>query len=71
MTKFTIQLDDALGEKLNAISRREQRPVDAIVSELVEKALAVQQLRQLRQELRPYAETAGFKSDEDVFRAVS
>ena len=71
MGKMTIQLPDPLQARLEQISRTTGRPVEEVASEMVEKAMSLERLRELRRELRPYAEQAGFRTDEDVFRAVS
>lgn len=71
MTKVTIQLTDDLKAALDEIGRQKHRPVEEVLRALIENALFLQQMRQLRQELRPYAEAAGFRTDDDVFKAVS
>lgn len=71
MTVFTIPLDDTLAEKL----REETVLTNANEVDVVRKALADylrrQQMERIRQELRPYAEAAGFFSEEDIYKEIS
>ncbi len=71
MTLLTIPLDDTLAEKL----REETALTNADEVDVVRKALADylrrQQMERIRQELRPYAEAAGFFSEEDIYREIS
>ena len=71
MSNLTIQLPDSLRASLDEIGRRQHRPVEEVARQMIEKALFLDRLRQMRQELRPYAQAAGFNNDEDVFKAVS
>ena len=71
MTDLTIQIPDALRASLAEIGQRKHRPVEEVAREMLEKALWLERLRRLRQELRPYAQSAGFQTDDDVFKAVS
>jgi predicted transcriptional regulator len=71
MGKVTVEIPDDLQASLDAISRDRQRPTEDILRDMIERAVALDQFRKLRLELRPYAEAAGVKTDDDVFKAVS
>ena len=71
MGKMTIQLPDPVQARLEQLSRESGRSVEELAQDMLEKAVRLERMRELRRELRPYAEQAGFHTDDDVFRAVS
>lgn len=71
MTAVTIRIPPELESKLKRACKRQQRSASDILRESLRRYLAVEQLRELRDELRPYAQASGFVTDEDVFKAVS
>ena len=71
MTRITLDIPDSLRTSLDELGRQKHLPVEELAREMLEKALILERFRQLRQELRPYAQAAGFNTDEDVFKAVS
>jgi hypothetical protein len=71
MSTLTLQIPDELNQQLEAISRQQQRPAGELVQESLRRYLAQEELRLLRDKLRPYSDTSGYHSDEDVFKAVS
>lgn len=68
---LTIRLDDKLEAQLASAARDSGRPKSEIAREAVRRQLAVQSFREIREELAPYAEAAGWLTDDDVFRDVS
>lgn len=68
---LTIRLDDQLNEQLNELARLARRSKSELVREMLWRQAAVEELRTSRATLMPYAERAGFLTDEDFFRAVS
>jgi phosphoribosylanthranilate isomerase len=42
-----------------------------VVRESLRRYLDLEQLREIREQLRPHAEAAGVLTDEDIFKAVS
>lgn len=71
MSTLTLRIPDDLKQQLELISRQQQRPASELVRESLRQYVAQEELRLLRAKLRPYAEAAGFLTDEDVFEAVS
>lgn len=71
MGTLTIRLDDKLDRELARIAKQTGRSKSEVAREALRRQLAIQRFRQLRRELLPYAETAGWLTDEDVFRDVS
>ena len=71
MSAVTIRIPAELQAKLKKVCRRQKRSASDVLRESLRRYLAAEQLRELRQELRPYAEAAGFRTDEDIFKVVS
>lgn len=71
MNTLTVRIPDELQKQLDRLCKRQHRPTSEIVRESLRRYLAAEQLRRVREGLRPYAEAKGFLTDEDVFKAVS
>lgn len=71
MGTLTIRLDDKLDRELARLAKQTGRTKSEVAREALRRQLLVQRFRSLRQELMPYAEAAGWLTDEDVFRDVS
>jgi predicted transcriptional regulator len=71
MSTLTLRIPDNLKQQLEALSRERQRPAGELVRESLRRYLAQEELRLMREKLRPYAEARGFLTDEDVFKVVS
>ena len=71
MGTLTIRLDDKLERELERLARQTGRPKSELAREALRRQLAIQKFRNLRKKLMPYAEAAGWLTDEDVFRDVS
>jgi predicted transcriptional regulator len=68
---ITIRLDKALERRLSEIVRRTGRTRSEIVREALRRQLDVMAFEESRKRIMPYAEAAGFLTDEDVFREIS
>ena len=71
MKTITVRIPRELQKRLETLCRRERRSGSDVVRESLRRYIALEQLRQVRQALRPHAEARGFLTDEDVFKAVS
>jgi predicted transcriptional regulator len=71
MGTLTLRIPDDLKQQLEALSRQQQRPAGELVRESLRRYLAQEELRLMREKLRPYAEARGFLTDDDVFKVVS
>ncbi|HEX3357853.1 MAG TPA: ribbon-helix-helix protein, CopG family [Tepidisphaeraceae bacterium] len=71
MSAVTIRIPPDLQTKLEKLCKRQHRSASDILRDSLRRYLVAEQLRELRDELRPYAEASGFLTDEDVFKAVS
>ncbi len=68
---LTIRIDDALERELTQAANAAHRPKGDIVREALRRQLTLNKFRQLRTQIMPLAEQAGFLTDEDVFKALS
>lgn len=68
---LTIRLDDELDETLTRLARESHRTKSDLVREMLRRQAAVRELDETRALLMPYAERAGYLTDEDFFRDVS
>ena len=68
---LTIRLDPDLEKQLDRAAKRSGRSRSVIVRDALRRQLAVAQFEDLRTRIMPFAEAAGYLTDEDVFRDVS
>ena len=68
---LTIRLDPDLEKRLDRAAKRSGRSRSEIVRDALRRQLAVAQFEDLRKRMMPFAEAAGYLTDEDVFRDVS
>ncbi len=68
---ITVRLDEDLEELLEQVSKKSNQSRSEIVRDALRRRLAVKRFYEIRNEMIPYAEKAGFYTDEDVFREVS
>jgi len=71
MGTLSIRIDKKLERDLEAIAKAKGLTKSQLVREMLRRRLAVERFQKLRQELRPYAEAAGYVTDEDFFRRIS
>jgi predicted transcriptional regulator len=68
---LTIRLDPELEKRLERAAERSGRSRSDIVREALRRQLALAQFDDLRKRMMPFAEAAGYLTDEDVFQDVS
>ena len=68
---LTVRLDPDLEKQLERAAKRSGRSRSEIVRDALRRQLAVAQFDDLRKRIMPFAEAAGYLTDEDVFRDVS
>ena len=71
MGALTIRLDDDLERKLDEFCRETGRNRSEVMREALRRQLALATFRRLRKQVIPYAEAAGYFTDDDVFRDIS
>ena len=67
----SISLDQSLKKKLDQASKKFHVSKSEIVQKALEKYISHEEFRELRSILIPYAEKAGYYTDEDIFNEVS
>jgi metal-responsive CopG/Arc/MetJ family transcriptional regulator len=68
---ITIRLDESLERLLDTIVKRTGRTRSEVIRDALRRQLLVLEFEELRSRSMPYAEAAGFLTDEDVFRELS
>lgn len=68
---LTIRLDRDLARRLARISKRLGRTRSDVARDALRRQLALLQFEDVRRRIAPFAEAAGYLTDEDVFRDVS
>ena len=68
---LSISLDKSLKEKIEKTAERLSVTKSELVKKAIEKYIAHEDLKDIRSILLPYAEKAGFYTDEDVFKHIS
>lgn len=71
MATLTIRLDDALDAVLGRMASASHRTKSDVVREMLRREAAMAELKRSRAQLVPYAEQAGYLTDEDFFRDFS
>ena len=71
MATLTIRIDDELNDLLAELAKAQHRTKSDLVREMLRRQAALVELRRTQALLRPYAEQAGYLTDEDFFRDFS
>lgn len=71
MGTLTIRIDDQLERDLEELAKAMHRSKSDLAREMLRKRIAVERFRRLRETALPFAEAAGYLTDEDIFRDVS
>ena len=70
-TSVTVRLDEGLAKTLRRECRRSGQSQSEVIRDALRRQLAVREFEELRKKTVPFAEAAGYVTDEDVFRDVS
>ena len=71
MGTLTIRIDDKLESDLEKLAKSQHRSKSEVAREMLRRYLLLRELDEMRQKLQPYAEAAGYLTDEDFFRDIS
>lgn len=71
MTRLTIELDETLDASLTRMAEEAGCSKGEVVRQMLRHQSAIKELRETNAMLRPLAEGAGYRSDEDFFRDFS
>lgn len=68
---LTISVDKELKNKVERAAKRLRVSKSELVKKAIEKYIVKEEFEELRNMLIPYAEKAGYFTDEDVFKDIS
>lgn len=68
---LSIRLDDNLQALLDQASQRSHKSRSEVAREALRRQLRISQFESLRRQVVPYAEAAGYLTDDDLFNEVS
>ena len=68
---ITVRISEDIREKLEEVSRFENKPLSDFVRESLRKYLSIYRFRKLRNLTLPFAESQGILTDEDIFKEIS
>ncbi|MCU0627432.1 MAG: ribbon-helix-helix domain-containing protein [Gemmatimonadaceae bacterium] len=68
---LTIRLDAELERQLDALARESGRSRSDLARDALRRQLALADLARARAAVQPFAEAAGYLTDDDVYRDIS
>ncbi len=71
MSTLTIRIDSKLERDLARLAKAQKKTKSEIAREMLRRHMLVRDLNDIRAKLQPYAEAAGYLTDEDFFRDIS
>lgn len=71
MAAVTVRLERDLEKQLNRMSKKLRRTRSEIVRDALRRQFALLRFEEARRRLMPLAESAGYLTDDDIFRDVS
>jgi predicted transcriptional regulator len=71
MATLTMRIDDRMETELTKLAEATHRTKSDLAREMLRRQIAIRRFQDLRAKAVPYAEAAGYLTDEDVFRDAS
>jgi Arc/MetJ-type ribon-helix-helix transcriptional regulator len=71
MSTITIRVPESLKRELKRSTKQHGQSAGDVVRESLKRYLAVERFQALKRKTLPFAETQGYLTDEDVFKATS
>jgi predicted transcriptional regulator len=71
MPTLTIRIDEKLEKDLEEMAASQHRSKSEVARDILRRRLAVERFQQLRNQTLPFAEAAGYLTDEDIFKDIS
>jgi len=68
MPILTMRIDDRMETELSRLAEATHRTKSDLALEMLRRQIAIRRFQDLRAKAVPYAEAAGYLTDEDVFR---
>ena len=71
MVTLTMRIDERMEAELARLAESTHRTKSDLAREMLRRQIAIRRFQALRKQAVPYAEAAGYLTDEDVFRDAS
>ena len=71
MATLTVRIDGRMKTELSKLAKATHRTKSDLAREMLRRQIAIRRFQDLRAKAVPYAEAAGYLTDEDVFRDAS
>ena len=71
MGTLTLRIDESMETELAKLAEASHRTKSDLAREMLRRQIAIRRFHTLRAKAIPYAEAAGYLTDEDVFRDAS
>lgn len=71
MATLTMRIDERMEAELSRLAESAHRTKSDLAREMLRRQIAIRRFQALRAQAIPYAEVAGYLTDEDVFQDVS
>jgi predicted transcriptional regulator len=71
MATLTMRIDDRMETELSKLAEATHRTKSDLAREMLRRQIAIRRFQDLRAKAVPYAEAAGYLTDEDVFKDAS
>lgn len=71
MSTLTIRIDEKLETDLKRLAKQQKRSKSELVRDILRRYTAAELFEESRRRLQPYAQRAGYLTDEDFFRDFS
>lgn len=68
---LTIRIDEKLETDLERLAKQQKRTKSELVRDILRRYTAIELFEESRRRLQPYAQRAGYLTDEDFFRDFS
>jgi predicted transcriptional regulator len=70
MTTLTVPLNTKRQARLENFTKRTHMPKEKVLQTALDRFLAIQELEAIRKVIVPKARKQGYKTDEDIFKAM-
>ena len=66
-----VRIDEEVKVMLDSFSKRSKTGKNEIINKALRHYIYLQQVKDIREELRPYAEAHGYYKEDDLFESIS
>jgi predicted transcriptional regulator len=68
---ITVRIDEEVKVMLDSFSKRSKTGKNEIINKALRHYIYLQEVKEIREELRPYAEAQGYYKEDDLFESIS